>query len=107
MCQFGQELIELLLTFIELTTADIVNAEQGHDAVDDKKAVLIPDEILGDLVQELHLVLRIDGASIGYVLLDGLGICPKTLCNLSNPLRPEGPLGVWHIVSDSNHKLAT
>jgi hypothetical protein len=69
MCQLRQELVELLLALVQLTTASIVDTKQGHDAVDDEKSVFISDEELGDFVQELHLVLRIDGSSVGYVVL--------------------------------------
>jgi hypothetical protein len=69
MCQFREELVELLLAFIELTTANIVDAEQSHDAVDDEETVLVADKVLGDLVEKLHLMFRVGGASVGDVLL--------------------------------------
>ena len=48
--ELRKELVELLLTLVELTTASVVDAEECHDAVDDEQAVLITDEELGDLV---------------------------------------------------------
>jgi hypothetical protein len=69
MRQLGQELIELLLALIEFTTTGVVDAEKRHDTVDDEKAVLVPDEELCDLVQQLHLMLRVDGSSVGDVVL--------------------------------------
>jgi hypothetical protein len=69
MRQFREELVELLLALIELTTADVVNTEQSHDAVDDEETVLVADEVFGDLVEELHLMLRVGSASVGDVLL--------------------------------------
>jgi hypothetical protein len=69
MCQLRKELVELLLALVQLTTASIVDSEQGHDTVDDEKSILVSNEELGDLVQELHLVLRIDGSSVCDVVL--------------------------------------
>lgn len=69
MSQLGQKLIQLLLSLIQFSTADIVDAEQSHDAVDDEEAVFIADEELGDLVEELELVLRVDGSGVGDILL--------------------------------------
>lgn len=69
MGELREELVEFLLPFIELTTPGVVNTEESHDAVDDQESVLVADEKLGDLVQELHLVLRIDSASIRNVVL--------------------------------------
>ena len=72
--QLGQELVELLLAFIELSTSDKVNPEKGHDAVNDQQAVLVGHEELGDLVEKFQLMFRIDGASIGDVLLGYAGL---------------------------------
>lgn len=58
-----------MLTLVELTTASIVNTEQCHDAVDDEQTVLVTDEELGDLVQKLHLMLRVDGTGVSDVVL--------------------------------------
>lgn len=69
MRQLREKLIELLLTLIEFTTTGVVDAKQRHDTVDDEKAVLVPDEELCDLVQQLHLMLRVDGTSVGDVVL--------------------------------------
>jgi hypothetical protein len=69
MRKLRQELIELLLTLVELTTASIVDAEQCHDAIDDKQTVFVADEELGDLVQKLHLMLRVDGTGVCDVVL--------------------------------------
>ena len=55
--QLGKELVEFLLALIELAAADIVNAREGHDAVDDQEAVLVVYEVLGNLVEKLHLML--------------------------------------------------
>jgi len=69
MRQLRQELIELLLALVQLASASVIDSEQGHDAVDDEETVLIADEELGDLVEELHLMLRVDGASICDIVL--------------------------------------
>jgi hypothetical protein len=55
--QLGKELIEFLLTLIELATADVVDAKECHDTVDDEKTVFVTDEVLGNFVQKLHLML--------------------------------------------------
>lgn len=65
--QLGKELVEFLLALIELSATDIVDTKQGHDAVDDQETVFVIHEILGDLVEQLHLMLRIDSTSIGDV----------------------------------------
>lgn len=76
-CQLRQELVELLLAFIELTTTGIIDTEEGHDAVDDEKPILIAHKKLGHLIQEFHLMLGVDGASIGDVVL---GCMPSAKC---------------------------
>jgi hypothetical protein len=67
--QLRQELVELLLALIQLATARVINSKECHDAVDNKEAVLVADKELGNLVQELHLVLRVDGTSVCDVVL--------------------------------------
>jgi len=36
MSQLGEKLVQLLLTFVELSSANIVHSEASHDAVDDE-----------------------------------------------------------------------
>lgn len=67
--QLRQELVELLLALVQLATTGVVDAEESHDAVDDEQAVLVADKELGDLVQQLHLVFRVDSASVCDVVL--------------------------------------
>ena len=69
MGELREELVEFLLPLIQLTTPSIVDTKERHDAVDDQKPVLIANEELCDFVQELHLVLRIDSASVRDVVL--------------------------------------
>lgn len=69
MSHLRQELIELLLALIQLSTADIVHTEESHDAVNNEKTVLVADEVFGDFVEELHLVFGVDGTGVGDVLL--------------------------------------
>lgn len=57
MGQFRKELVEFLLALVELATTGIVDAKQGHDAVDDEEAVFVADEEFCDFVEELHLML--------------------------------------------------
>jgi hypothetical protein len=69
MRQLRKKLVELLLALVQFTTASVVDSEQGHDAVNDEKSVFVTNEELGDLVQELHLVLGVDSPSVGDVVL--------------------------------------
>ena len=55
--QTVEELIELLLTFRELSAPAIVDPEAVHDAVDDQESVLVASERLGKRVQEFELML--------------------------------------------------
>ena len=67
--QLREELVELLLSLIKLTTAGVVDPEECHDAIDDEKPVFVSHKELCDLVQKLHLMFRVDGSSIGDVVL--------------------------------------
>lgn len=67
--QLREELIELLLTLVELTPAHEVDTKQGHDAVDNQETVFVTDEEFSNLVEKLHLMLRVDGTSICNILL--------------------------------------
>jgi len=67
--QLREKLVEFLLTLIELATAGVVDTEESHDAVDDQEPVLIADKKFRDLVQKLHLVFRVDCASVCNVVL--------------------------------------
>lgn len=67
--QLREELIKLLLTLVELATTGVVDTKESHNAVNNKEAILIADEILCDLIEELHLVLRVHSTSIGDVVL--------------------------------------
>jgi hypothetical protein len=69
MCQLRQELVELLLPLIQFTTASVVDSKKRHDAVNDEETVLVTNKELGDLVQELHLVLGVDRTSVSDVVL--------------------------------------
>jgi len=69
MRQLREELVELLLALVEFTTTCIIDTKQGHDAVDDEQSVLIADEEFGDFVEKLHLMLGVDSAGIGDVIL--------------------------------------
>lgn len=69
MCQLRKKLVKLLLALIQFATASIVDTEEGHNAVDDKETVFVANKELGDLVQKLHLMFRIDGAGVGDVIL--------------------------------------
>lgn len=69
MRKLGQKLVEFLLTLIELTATSVVDAKESHDAVDDEQAVLVADEELGNLVQQFHLVFRVDSTGVCNVVL--------------------------------------
>lgn len=73
MRQLGQELVELLLTFVEFSASDIVHPEKSHDAVNDQETVLVAHEEFGDLVEKFQLMFRIDRTSIRDVLLCCIG----------------------------------
>ena len=94
MRQLREELVEFLLTLIQLSTSHVVHPEQCHDAVDDQETVLVADEEFSNLVEELKLVLRVDSSSIGDVVLGCLRIHTEALCDLGDPLGPEGAFGV-------------
>jgi len=104
------------LALIQLTAASVVDSKERHDAVDNKEAVLVANEELGNLVQELHLVLRVDGTSVCDVVLcyalsgdmaasrldtlTGLWIDTKALSNLSDPLRSKGTFRICGTMSE-------
>jgi hypothetical protein len=67
--QLGEELVELLLTFVQLSSASVVNSEEGHDTVDDQQTILVAHEILGNFVEKLHLMFGVDSTSVGDVVL--------------------------------------
>ena len=69
MCQLRKKLVKLLLALIQFTTASIVDTEEGHNAVDNKKTVFVANKEFGDLIQKLHLMFRIDSAGISNVIL--------------------------------------
>jgi hypothetical protein len=69
MRQLRQELVELLLPLVQLATTSVVDSKKRHDAVNDEETVLVTNKELGDLVQELHLVLGVDRTSVSDVVL--------------------------------------
>ena len=69
MRELREELVEFLLSLIELTTSSVVNAKECHNAVDDQKPILVADKELCDFVQELHLMLRVNGTGICDIVL--------------------------------------
>jgi hypothetical protein len=121
MRQLRKELVELLLALVQFTTASVVDSEQGHNTVNDEKSVFVTNEELGNLVQELHLVLRVDGSSVGDVVLSyillvwcsrhnartltGLWVNTESLSNLRNPLRPKCTFGICGTRSEETSSL--
>jgi hypothetical protein len=121
MCQLGEKLIELLLALIELPTTGVIDTKESHDAVDDEKSIFITNEELGDLVQKLHLMFRVDSAGICDIVLSYersvrirmgggsklacLWLYPEPLCNLRNPFRPKGTFRVYvcHLAFCTTH----
>ena len=57
MRQLAQELIQLLLAIGQFAAAAVIDAEAGHDAVDDEEAVVVCGEVGGEGVEEFELVL--------------------------------------------------
>lgn len=104
MRQLGEELVELLLALIQLTTTSVVNAEECHDAVDDKKAILVTDKEFGDLVQELHLVLRVDSTRIGDIVLSWALLVKSQYDRHNLPVSGSTPKrsAIWAILSGLN-----
>ena len=58
MGQLGQELVQLLLALAEFSTTAVVDAEGGHDAVNDEETVVVGGEIDAEVIQELQLMLH-------------------------------------------------
>lgn len=69
MSQLREKLVQLLLALVELASADIVDAEECHDAVDDEETILVAHKEFGNLVEKLHLVLRVDSTSVRDIVL--------------------------------------
>ena len=69
MRQLREELVEFLLTLVQLSPTSVVHSEEGHDAVDDQQTILVAYKILGDFVEKLHLMFGVDSASVGDVVL--------------------------------------
>ena len=58
-----------MLALFELASADIVDAEECHDAVDDEETILVAHKEFGNLVEKFHLVLRVGSAGIRDIVL--------------------------------------
>lgn len=74
MRQLAQKLIQLLLAIRQLPPSAVIDAETGHDAVDDEEAVFVGGEVGGERVEEFELVLAVEGAGVGDVFLGGVGV---------------------------------
>lgn len=68
MRELAHHLVELLLTVSEFAAAAEVDAEAGHDTVDYEKAELVGGEVDGEVVEELELVLGVEGAAVDDVV---------------------------------------
>ena len=55
--QLRQVLIQFLLSVRQLAAAAVVDAEAGHDAVDDQETVFVTGEGGGERIEEFELVL--------------------------------------------------
>lgn len=98
------------MTLVQLTTTGVVDPEESHDTVYNEETVFVANEELGNLVQELHLVLRVDGTSIRDVVLrcylsvrkktfiksalTRLWIEAEALSDLGNPLWSESAFSI-------------
>lgn len=65
MRQLAQELIQLLLTICQFATTAKIDAETGHDAIDDQESVFVGGEVGGKGVEEFELVLEVVNGEIG------------------------------------------
>lgn len=74
MRQFAQKLIQFLLAIRQFPPSAVIDAETGHDAVDDEEAVFVGGEVGGERVEEFELVLAVEGARVGDVFLGGVGV---------------------------------
>lgn len=67
--KLAEVMSELLLALVELTTTVVVDAEVGHDAVDDEEAVLSSSKGLGEIAELVMLVFAILCADVEDVLV--------------------------------------
>jgi hypothetical protein len=51
MGQLREELVQFLLSLIELSTAYVVYSEKRHDTVNDEKTVFVAHKEFGDLIE--------------------------------------------------------
>lgn len=93
--QLAEELTELLLTLAELTTADVVDAEEGHQAVDDEEAVLAGGELLGEVGEAFGLALAVGNTALDDVFVGCLGLDAEALGDLDDALGAEGAFCVY------------
>lgn len=94
MRQFDQKLVQLLLAFGELSTAAVIHAKAVHDAVDDQEPVIATGEFLRKRIEQFELMLAVECASVGNVLLSRLRVNTETFRYLGDTFRSECPLRV-------------
>lgn len=87
--QLRQELIQFLLSVRQLATTAVVDAETGHDAVDDEEAVFVAGEGGGERVQEFELVLSLGENLLARYCTErrGEGVGKGRLCWRTSLLR--------------------
>lgn len=59
-CQFGEKLVELLLTVCQFAAAAEIDTEAIHDTVDDEEAEFIAGKVSGKRIEEFKLMLWTD-----------------------------------------------
>ena len=69
-------MVEFLLAVCEFASATVINTKAIHDAVDDKKAVLVTGERLGERVEELELVLKVESTRQAAILIEAAAYAP-------------------------------
>ena len=74
MTQPAQELVQLLLPIRQLPTPAVIDAEEGHDAVDDQEAVFVCRKRLIEDVEEFELVLAVLRARVEDVFAGAFGV---------------------------------
>ena len=74
---------------MQLSTADVVDAEEGADGIDDEQPVLARCKVLAQLGEKLLLQLAVLRTGDGDVLDSSLSVDTEAICDLDDSLRAE------------------
>lgn len=92
--QLHQKLIQFLLPIGQFTAATEVHTKAIHDTVDNQQPILAAGKLLGEVIQQLELVLAVERSGVCDVLLGSVWVHAEPLCNLDNALGPKCTLCV-------------